>query len=129
KGEPFTDFQYNSLVAFGKFILPSRIFSLNITPGSERSFHWLGSRREHHGKTSSPGLSHGASSKVDSCFRNSSGVSLRNSQKLKSGGFQAQQVIRRLILAAAGAERLIQTLFPTVARAGDATRPGPATPT
>ena len=34
------------------------------------------------------GLSHGASSIADSCFRNSSGVSLRNSQKLKSGSFR-----------------------------------------
>ena len=37
------------------------------------------------------GLSHGASSIADSCFRNSSGVSLRNSQKLKSGNFRPRR--------------------------------------
>ena len=34
------------------------------------------------------GLSHGATSIADSCFRNSSGVSLRNSQRVKSGNFR-----------------------------------------
>ena len=34
------------------------------------------------------GLSHGVSSIADSCSRNSSGVSLRNSQKLRSGSFR-----------------------------------------
>ena len=33
------------------------------------------------------GLSHGVPSNADSCSRNSSGVSLRNSQKLRSGNF------------------------------------------
>jgi hypothetical protein len=37
--------------------------------------------------TFSRALSHGGSPIADSCSRNSSGVSLRNSQKLKSGTF------------------------------------------
>jgi hypothetical protein len=37
---------------------------------------------------SARGLSHGATSIADSCFRNSSGVSLRNSQRVKSGNFR-----------------------------------------
>ena len=52
----------------------------------------------------SKGLSHGVSSVADSCCRNSSGVSLRNSQKLNSGHLQAQQAVRRLTLAGAGPE-------------------------
>ncbi len=37
------------------------------------------------------GLSHGACSFADSCFLNSSGVSLRNSQKLNAGTFRPRR--------------------------------------
>ena len=38
------------------------------------------------------GLSHVAYPCADSCFRNSSGVSLRNSQKLRSGSFRPSRL-------------------------------------
>jgi hypothetical protein len=49
-----------------------------------RADDWL--CRALHGEVK--GLSHGVSPIVDSFSRNSSGVSLRNSQKLKSGNFK-----------------------------------------
>ena len=56
------------------------------------------------GKLLLPGPSHGTSSVADSCLRNSSGVILRNSQKLNAGNFRPNKAVRRLILSVPGPE-------------------------